>query len=244
VSAISQLKRWLKTSNHPLAKRLFGLAKALLRAEIPVIRPLHGLCYTLHRTFSGLISETLRIFYWTPLFKSRIVGGKHLYLYGGMPYLSGPLHIQIGQGSRVSGQTTFSGRTVSTQVPELIVGDNVDIGWQTTIAVGRKVVIGNNTRIAGQGFIAGYPGHPIDPIARAAGAPDLDEQVGDVILEDDVWLATRVCVMAGVTIGRGTIVAAGSVVTKSLPPNVLAGGCPARVIKQLVPATQQDHAHA
>ena len=48
-----------------------------------------------------------------------------------------------------------------------------------------------------------------------------------------MWLATGVMVMAGVTIGEGSIVAAGSVVTQDIPPYVLAGGCPARVIRKL-----------
>ena len=68
---------------------------------------------------------------------------------------------------------------------------------------------------------------------RALGKPDEDSQVGDIILEDDVWLATGVKVMPGVTIGRGTIVAAGSAVTKNLPRFVLAAGVPAKVIKSI-----------
>jgi acetyltransferase-like isoleucine patch superfamily enzyme len=127
---------------------------------------------------------------------------------------------------------TISGRTASAQ-PRLEVGDNVDVGWQTTIAVGRRVRIGNNARIAGRAFLAGYPGHPMDAAARATGAPDTEDQVGDIVLEDDVWLATGVMVMPGVTIGARTVVAAGSVVTKDLPPDVLAGGSPARVIKPI-----------
>jgi acetyltransferase-like isoleucine patch superfamily enzyme len=115
------------------------------------------------------------------------------------------------------------------------VGNNVDIGWQTTIAVGRSIEIGNNVRSAGRAFLAGYPGHPIDAAARATGAPDTEDQIGDIVLEDDVWLATGVTVSAGVRIGRGTIVAAGSVVTKDLPPGVLAAGVPARVVRQLQP---------
>ena len=65
------------------------------------------------------------------------------------------------------------------------------------------------------------------------GLPDEDSQIGDIVLEDDVWLATGVTVSAGVTIGRGTVVAAGSVVTKDLPPGVLAAGVPAKVIREI-----------
>ena len=117
----------------------------------------------------------------------------------------------------------------------LDVGSNVDIGWQTTIAVGRRIVIGDNVRIAGRALLAGYPGHPFDAQARAMGLLDTEDQVGDIVLEDDVWLATGVTVLAGVVIGRGTVVAAGSVVTRDLPPGVLAAGVPARVLRQLAP---------
>jgi len=53
------------------------------------------------------------------------------------------------------------------------------------------------------------------------------------VLEENVWLATGVTVLAGVTIGRNSIIAAGSVVTKDIPSNVIAAGVPAKVVKQL-----------
>jgi acetyltransferase-like isoleucine patch superfamily enzyme len=54
---------------------------------------------------------------------------------------------------------------------------------------------------------------------------------GDVVIEDDVWLGLNVCVMDGVTIGKGAVVGAGAVVTESVPPYAIAGGVPARVIR-------------
>jgi acetyltransferase-like isoleucine patch superfamily enzyme len=111
----------------------------------------------------------------------------------------------------------------------------------TTIAVGRRINIGNNVRIAGRAMLLGYPGHPLDPVARASGQPDTDDQVGDIILEDDVWLASGVLVLPKVRIGQGTIVAAGSVVTKDLPPMALAGGTPARVLRYLEHPGRKEH---
>ena len=73
----------------------------------------------------------------------------------------------------------------------------------------------------------------MDAADRAAGLPDTEDQIGDITLRRDVWLGTGCIVSAGVEIGEGTIVAAGSVVTKSLPPRVMAGGVPARVIRNL-----------
>ena len=149
----------------------------------------------------------------------------------------------IGEGCRISGQTTITGRSSAPRTPGLEIGSNCDIGWQTTIAVGTRVRLGNNVRIAGRALLAGYPGHPMDAADRAAGLPELDSQCGDILLEDDVWLATNVCVSAGVRIGRGTVVAAGSVVTRDLPEFVLAAGVPARVIRPLT-LVESNHVRA
>lgn len=54
-----------------------------------------------------------------------------------------------------------------------------------------------------------------------------------VVLEDDVWIGARTIVLKGVTIGRGTSIGAGSVVTRSLPPRCVAAGVPAKVIRYL-----------
>jgi len=53
-----------------------------------------------------------------------------------------------------------------------------------------------------------------------------------ICIEDDVWVATRVVVLDGVTIGRGAVIGAGSVVTKDIPAYAVAYGTPARVVGQ------------
>jgi acetyltransferase-like isoleucine patch superfamily enzyme len=227
------LKDWAKRGDSLPAQRLWRLAKALRSGAVPVVPMLHRPLYALHQAVAGLLANLARALYWTPLFQARLEApAPNLYLYGGMPLVLGRLRLRFGPDCRVSAQSTFSGRPSSAD-PVLTVGRNVDIGWQTTIAVGRRVTIGDNVRIAGRAFLAGYPGHPLDAAARAAGRPDTEDQIGDIVLEDDVWLATGVTVSAGVTIGRGTIVAAGSVVTGDLPPFVLAAGAPARVVRPL-----------
>ena len=231
---LAGLKQWLRNDDHPLARVLFRCAKTLLFFEIPAIKLVFKPLFACHLLVKNTIDFLLRVFYYTPMFKtctSRC--GKQLYLYGGIPYMAGPLDIQLGDRCRMSGVLTITGRGCAPSTPQLIVGSNVDIGWSTTIAVGTKVVLGDNVRMAGGAFLAGYPGHPVEAEARAAGKPELDHQAKDIILEDDVWIATNCSIMAGVTIGKGTIVAAGSVVTQSLPAGVLAGGVPAKVIKTL-----------
>jgi acetyltransferase-like isoleucine patch superfamily enzyme len=237
--SINSARQWLKTSRHPFAQAGFGICMWLRHFELPAPRILYGAIYYLHRLVTMTVSSCVRVFYWTPLFKSRAThAGKNLYLYGGMPYLSGPLEIRYGNNCRISGQTTFSGRAASPSAPLLTLGDNVDVGWQSTIAVGTQVVIGNNVRIAGKAFIAGYPGHPINAVDRAAGLPDLDRQAGDIIIEDDVWIATGVTILPNVRIGKRAIIATGSIVTADIPADVLAGGVPARAIKSLIKQEQ------
>ena len=56
---------------------------------------------------------------------------------------------------------------------------------------------------------------------------------GPVVIEENVWIGEKVSIMPNVTIGRGSIIAANAVVTKSVPAYSIVGGCPARVIKTL-----------
>jgi len=232
--SLHQTKQWLKTSEHPLSKFLFRTLKSIVQMEMPVPRLVFAPLYSAYCSLRTFITTLTRLFWWTPLLKGRLNSvGQHLYLYGGLPYITGPVKIALGNNCRVSGQSTFTGRSCAQQSPQLNIGNNVDIGWMTTIAVGERVDIGNNVRIAGRALLAGYPGHPVDAEDRANGLPETDDQVGNIILEDDVWLATGVTVTAGVRIGKGTIVAAGSVVTHDLPPMVLAGGVPAKAIRPI-----------
>ena len=238
MKALNQTKQWLKTSKNPFARSLFIQLKKVINLELPAPKLIVTLLYFLYTFSRSFLSNLMRFLFWTPLLKGRLQKvGKNLNLYGGLPYISGLLTIEIGDNCRISGHSTFTGRSCSKVTPTLTLGNNIDIGWMTTIAVGNRVEIGDNARIAGRSLLAGYPGHPLEPKARALGLPETDQQVGDIIIENDVWLATGVSVMAGVRIGQGTIVAAGSVVTQNLPPMVLAGGIPAKVIRTL---TEKD----
>jgi FkbH-like protein len=95
---------------------------------------------------------------------------------------------------------------------ELRIGDGVNVNFGAEISATTKVTIGSRVSFG--------------PYAR------VDD---GVTLGDDVWLAARVHVKKDVTIGEGTVVTAGSVVETSLPPNVIAGGAPARVLKSRKP---------
>jgi len=71
--------------------------------------------------------------------------------------------------------------------------------------------------------------HPIDPEPRRTGW----ESGRPIVLEDNVWLGGGAIVCPGVTIGENTVVGAGAVVTRDLPPGVVAAGLPARVLREI-----------
>ena len=92
-----------------------------------------------------------------------------------------------------------------------------------------RVTIGDDVQI-GPGVQLLTPTHPLEPGPRR----DKWESASPITIENNVWLGRGVIVCPGVTIGRDTVVGAGSVVTRDLPPGVLAVGNPARVVRNLV----------
>jgi maltose O-acetyltransferase len=90
------------------------------------------------------------------------------------------------------------------------------------ITIGEDVQIGPNVQLL-------TPTHPLDAELRRAKW----EAAEPIVIGDNVWLGGGVIVLPGVTIGANTVVGAGAVVSKDLPPNVVAVGNPARVIRQL-----------
>ncbi len=111
----------------------------------------------------------------------------------------------------------------------LKIGNRVFINVGTTISAYSQVVIGNNVLIGNDVAIYDSDFHGLEQ--RDCPAPP-----APVTIEDNVWIATRAIILKGVTLGQGSVVAAGSVVTRSVPPYTLVGGVPARVIRSLHPA--------
>ena len=131
--------------------------------------------------------------------------------------------MQIGPGSRLAPNVSIvSGERVS-------IGRNSRIGAYSSLWAGptnSRISIGSDVSLAPEVFItaADYRFERGRPFREQP----MDER--DVVIGDDVWLAVRVVVTAGVTIGDGCIVGAGAVVTRDLPPNTIAAGIPARPI--------------
>ncbi|ODS33236.1 MAG: galactoside O-acetyltransferase [Candidatus Scalindua rubra] len=216
----------------PFYDRIYRAAKSLRKFEIPSISPLYSFLYYERKTRLNLWNNIIRVFYYTPMFKTQCKNvGKGLYLINGIPLITGNLTIEIGEEVTIFGKTTFNGTKVVDK-PTLEIGDHSYIGYQVGIYVGSNVSIGSNVLISNNVSIFGEDGHPIDPILRRNNPPSRDS-IKPVVIRDDAWICERAIVLKGVTIGEGAIVGTGAVVTKDVPPMTIVAGNPARIVRKI-----------
>ena len=110
----------------------------------------------------------------------------------------------------------------------IAVGENFYANFNCVILDAAKVTIGDNCMLAPQ--VGLYTAtHPVDPVARATGI----EYAKPITLGDNCWIGGMAVINPGVTLGDNVVVASGSVVTKSFGDNLVIGGNPARIIKQV-----------
>ena len=117
---------------------------------------------------------------------------------------------------------------INNAVGDVIIGNHTRVGIHNTI-IG-PVKIGNHVNLA-QGITVTALNHNFsDPNKR------IDEQgisTTPVTIGDDIWIGANAVILPGVTIGNHSVIAAGAVVTKDVPPHSLAAGAPAKIIKTI-----------
>ncbi len=139
-----------------------------------------------------------------------------------------PHKVTIGNNCRLEHNIYFHYDGIYSAGQSICIGDNVFIGNNTEFNISDKIIIGNNCLIAaGCRFIDHNHGLEKKSLMRNQIAPKQK-----INLENDVWLGCNVVVLMGVSIGEGVVVAAGSVVTKSIPPYEIWGGVPAKKISE------------
>lgn len=117
------------------------------------------------------------------------------------------------------------------------IGDNCVVNKKVLLdGRGGKLIIGNNVDLAQETNIWTLQHDVHDDYHGDKG--------GDVIIEDYVWIASRVTVLPGVTIGRGAVIAANSVVTKNILPMTINAGIPAKVIGERKSGLKYNLHHA
>jgi len=109
------------------------------------------------------------------------------------------------------------------------VGDDVFFNFNCVVLDVCKVTLGDRVFVAPN--VQFYPAtHPLDPVKRG----EMWEYGKSITIGNDVWIGGSAVICPGVSIGDRTVVAAGTVVTKDFPADVVIGGNPAKIIKNLV----------
>ena len=167
----------------------------------------------------GLYLETAQIFRHLRSREPRsVVFGNHVSCYSGCSFSVG-----------VKGRCTVGDYTLLNGA--LIMAEE-------RIEIGSYCLISWNVGIADSDF------HPLDPAARRQDAlalapylknrpPRPEIRTAPVLIRDNVWIGMGAVILKGVTIGENSVVAAGAIVTRDVPPNTVVAGNPARVVKEL-----------
>jgi len=168
-------------------------------------------------------------FYGMPIFR-RLPGSKIL--------IGGNCEFRSGQWSNLVGLNRPCMISTLTRTARIAIGDDCGfsgtvIGSATSVTLGVRVMCGANVTITDTNW------HAIDWRDRLAGK---GAETAPVVIGDDVWLGMNSVVLKGVRIGRGTVVGAGSIVSRSLPAGVVAAGQPAVVIRELAPSEPLESA--
>lgn len=161
-------------------------------------------------------------------------------------------HVEIDPSAKISPEARINPRGGRIKIGPrctiaagAIVQGNVELGENCSIQTGSilvgsgtaenpsgRIKIGNHVRIAP--FVQMIAAnHRFADTARSIASQGVEP--GSITIEDDVWVAGRVMITANVTVGTGSVLAAGAVVTKNVPPWSVMGGVPAKLIKSRKP---------
>ncbi len=143
---------------------------------------------------------------------------------GGRPIIQGGRNVKVGAGLRMK-NLQHRVLIVCSGQGRLVIGDHVLLNQGVNITATVHVSIGDNTQIGDMTCIYDTSFHSVDEKDAVVPAP--------VHIGRNVWLARNVIVMPGVRIGDHSVVAAGSVVTQSIPAKTLAAGAPARFVRDV-----------
>lgn len=147
---------------------------------------------------------------WAPFYKGCMREcGKGVYIRPTSSDFKGLHNLSIGEGSSIPKGATF----YCTRAP---------------LTIGKKVIFGPHPTIITGDHHINTLGKYIMDVSDTEKMPEDDMPV---LIEDDGWCGSNVVILKGVTIGHGSIVAAGAVVTKSFPPYSIIGGVPAKLIR-------------
>jgi carbonic anhydrase/acetyltransferase-like protein (isoleucine patch superfamily) len=242
------LRYFIARSEHPVARVARRGIRAVLGASVPAPRVIVLPIVRVWGVAQGTYYLLKRKFIAEPFLKAQCVRhGRNVRTGVFVHWISGSGDIVLGDDVLLDGKSDIMFSGMFRERPRLEIGDRTYVNHRCSFAVSRRITIGRDVYIATNVRFLDSPGHPLDPAERLAKRPPPPESVRPITVEDNVWIGMDVVVLPGVTIGEGSVIATGAVVTKDVPPYTLAGGVPARPVRSLapgepVPGDAHDHA--
>jgi acetyltransferase-like isoleucine patch superfamily enzyme len=230
MSFLNKIIRKLGKDGYTVDKQLTGMGTfIILRAKITSL--MRGYCYKLFMKQSkGLlfVGRNCRISHC-----NKIRMGKTITIGDNVEINAlSRQGITLGNNVSIHRNTIIECTGVIRELGEgLVIGNNVGIAQNCFIQVRGKVTLGNNIMFGPNVSIFsenhGYERTDITMLEQPTTRKG-------VVIEDDVWLGTRCVILDGVTIGKGSIVAAGAIVNATVPPYSIVAGVPAKIIKSRI----------
>jgi acetyltransferase-like isoleucine patch superfamily enzyme len=212
---------------------LYDRYKGIIRSEINYPKSIGSLLYSERQLRHRFLRILLNKFYYEPMLRSRCTAvGKKVRTDGDIPLIVGSGRIIIGDNVHIGNHGAWIVAPNIFDNPELIIGSHCSINYWTVISVEQRVEIGDHCAIAGKTMIFDNSSHGIH---FENGRQMTRDDVAPVKIEDHVWIGTGSLILKGVTIGKGAVVGAASVVTKDIPPRTIVAGNPARIVKEIPP---------
>jgi acetyltransferase-like isoleucine patch superfamily enzyme len=230
MSIIERFITNVRSKSGPIYRFSYDIYKMIYNINIPIPFSLARFFYYERKIRNEFWMWLGNKFYYEPMLRSRCYSvGKRLKCDGDIPLIIGGGKIIIGDNVFIGNHGAWFMVTNIHKEPMLRIGSNTTINCRTVISVESSVTIGKNCLIAEDVRLFDNSSHGIDYKDRKI----TERDVSPIIVEDDVWIGMQSIILKGVTIGKGSVIAAGSVVTKEVPAMTLVGGNPAKIIKQI-----------
>lgn len=200
---------------------------------------LHGVLY--EKIFHYLIPEIIGYFsllFYKVLYRN-FSFGRNIKCWGRVLISKSPDSvISIGDNVRIGSDFARAGIALYSKCKiqafcssRILIGDGVALLGTSITCRSTTIAIGNGTIIAPNVIIVDSDFHAVWPPENRTFNPSQNDK--SVLIGNNVWIGMNSIILKGVNIGENSVIAAGSVVVKDIPANVVAGGNPARILKQL-----------
>ncbi len=216
------LRKAVKDAEVGPLKQLKDLYRTFQSFSIPTPLWLGDALWAVHKGSSVLEEILYSSFISEPLYRSACAeigpGFKALKA----PYLMGKGKIVLGENVSIFGKLDIVFASILDELPVLKIGNNCQISHGIGFTIAKSVTIGNDVRIATGSSFQDTNGHPLDPESRRAGGAPSQREVSPIVIGNNVWIGVDARILPGVRIGDNSIIGAGAIVRRSIPPNRIA----------------------